>query len=195
MLPDVFNFRSKRCCKVKSDLVLWVHDRVRRHRNARAGEPESRRAGAAQVVARGVQGLVGAVLFAAAVVKAAEPSEMMESAQYLLPIGAGAAWAFLIGVIVFEVLLGSAMLAGLWVRQTLLIACAISIGFLAWGGVLQIMDAPIGCGCGTTKLLGLASTNRWASMGVSGGMFVATGLIGMMLKGCDRTESRDRRHI
>lgn len=133
-------------------------------------------------MARGVQGLVGAVLFAAAVVKAAEPSELMESAQYLLPIGAGAAWAFLIGVIVFEVLLGSAMLAGLWVRQTLLIACALSIGFLTWGGVLQIMDAPIGCGCGTTKLLGLASTNRWASIGVSGGMFLVMGLCLLVIR-------------
>lgn len=123
-----------------------------------------------------VQTLVGGVFFAAAIVKAAEPAELMESARYLLPIGSGAAWSFLIAVVLFEVLLGSAMLAGLWVRRTLLISCVLSVVFLAWGAALEILDAPVGCGCGTTKLLGLASTNRWASIGVSGGMFVASGL-------------------
>lgn len=139
-------------------------------------EPGSRGAGVALLLVRGVQTVVGGVFFAAAIVKAAEPGELMESARFLLPIGEGAARAFLIAVVLFEVLLGSAMLAGLWVRRTLLISCVLSVVFLAWGAALEIMDAPVGCGCGTTKLLGLASTNRWASMGVSGGMFVVTGV-------------------
>ncbi len=128
------------------------------------------------MLARGVQGLVGAVLFAAAIVKAAEPSELIEATRFLLPIGPRSAWVFLVVVVVFEILLGSAMLAGLWVRRTLLIACVLSAIFLAWGASLEVLNAPVGCGCGTTRLLGLASTNRWASMGVSGGMLVLTGV-------------------
>ncbi|PHQ79659.1 MAG: hypothetical protein COB69_07485 [Phycisphaera sp.] len=130
---------------------------------------------ARQMFVRGAQVLVGGVLFAAAVVKAAEPAELLEAIRFILPIESRSAWYLLIGIVLFEILLGSAMLAGLAVKQLLVLAFMLSLGFVAWTAYLEIIDAPVGCGCGTSRLLGLTSTNRWASLGVSGSMVVLCG--------------------
>lgn len=126
----------------------------------------------AAMFARTVQFAMGAVLFGAGLVKAAEPGELMEAARFLLPIGPAGAWAFLGTAILLELLLGATMLAGLAARGTLFLATVLSVVFLGWAISLEFLGAEVGCGCGTTRLLGISSANRLASIIVSGSMLL-----------------------
>jgi hypothetical protein len=102
---------------------------------------------------------VGAVLFLAAIAKATEPQETIDSIS--LVAGDAVARALTVWLVCIEVILGSALMARVMPRLTLGIAAALFTAFCGWIAYLWWVDAPVSCGCGLRFPWARAVSGDW----------------------------------
>ncbi len=137
------------------------------------------------LAARFVPLLAGTVLFLAGIAKAVQPSDTLTSLAWVF--GEEAAPASLVLLISVEIVLGSLLVASLLPKWSLGASVSLFSSFLAWIGVLEWMDAPVGRGCGVRLPLTTAMTsqdNRPEAFARAGGMFVLCvfGFVGSCLR-------------
>lgn len=113
---------------------------------------------------------VGAVLLAAALLKAAQPGDTRESLAHVLPESGVIVQAAFWALVLAEILVGACLVTGLWRQRVLVAALLLCGGFMAWVGMLWLLDAPVPCGCGVSRLFGITGESRMASLVISGTM-------------------------
>ncbi|GMV70800.1 MAG: hypothetical protein DYG93_12085 [Leptolyngbya sp. PLA2] len=137
------------------------------------------------LAARFVPLLAGTVLFLAGIAKAVQPSDTLTSLAWVF--GEEAAPASLVLLISVEIVLGSLLVASLLPKWSLGASVLLFSSFLAWIGVLEWMNAPVGCGCGVRLPMASALTSadsRSEALVRAGGMFVlcVLGFVGSCLR-------------
>jgi hypothetical protein len=107
--------------------------------------------------------LIGAFLFAAAISKTLFPTETMAALGHLTGLfGGGPSLVFpaLIALLVIEILIGSALVFGLWPHASVPAALTLLVGFSAWSLFLMVSRADIPCGCGLRIPWGVELSGR-----------------------------------
>jgi len=105
----------------------------------------------------------------AALLKAADPRDTLAVLGYVF--GETRAPTLLRVLLVVEIVLASALLACITPRWTLLGASALFTVFLVWIGYLDIINAPLDCGCGFKNTHWFVGDGRGAAALRAGTLF------------------------
>ena len=115
---------------------------------------------------------VGLALMTAALLKAADPRDTLAVLTFVF--GESPARPLLYALIAVEVGLGAALIAMLRPRVTLTFAAALFTVFLGWIGYLELVSAPITCGCGLPSDHWLLGDSRGAAAIRAGTLLIVT---------------------
>lgn len=121
---------------------------------------------------------VGLTLMVAALLKAADPRDTLAILEFAF--GSAAARPLLYALLAVEIVLGSALIAVLRPRVTLALASGLFPVFLGWIGYLELVNAPLTCGCGLESKHWLLGDGRRAAALRAGGLFVVS-FVGLFL--------------
>ena len=100
-----------------------------------------------QTLARIAAGLLGLVLFVAALGKTS-PDQTIDALTTVLGVTDSIAWWLVVALVVIELTLGAALMTGVSLRAMLSVSAGLFIAFVGWTGYLWINDIPVDCGCG-----------------------------------------------
>lgn len=100
-----------------------------------------------RTLARIAAALLGLVLFIAALGKTS-PDQTIDALTTVLGVTDGVAWWMVVALVVVEMMLGAALMAGVNLRATLVVSAGLFVAFVGWTGYLWINDIPVDCGCG-----------------------------------------------
>lgn len=127
---------------------------------------------------------IGAVLFLAALAKATQPADTLQSLQWALGQNLGVYGLVLL--IIVELGVGALLMTLAMPKWAFAAAVALFLSFVIWIGTLELVDAPVGCGCGvrfswSKPLLGVG--DREAALFRASGLMLACcfGLVGSCL--------------